>query len=65
MLVYHEERGFARGLLVEVGVVTLSLLVEVVLILHLLLHDLSLVIVALIVVAMVVAIGEIAYSFEL
>ena len=43
----------------------LSLLVEVVLILHLLLHDLWLVIVALIVVAMVVTIGEIAYSFEL
>ena len=65
MLVYHEERGLARGLFVEVGVVALSLLVEVVLILHLLLHDLRLVIVALIVVAMVVAIGEIAYSFEL
>ena len=51
---------------VEIRVVTLSLLVEVVLILHLLLDNLRvLIIVALIIIAMMIAIRKIAYPFKL
>ena len=65
-MVYHEERRLSRGLFVEIRVMTLSLLVEVVLILHLLLDNLwVLIIVALIVIAMMIAIRKIAYPFKL